>query len=74
MADVDRDIQSVFNTLVSRARAAVTHLQDREMKALDEEGSVDLEYRHYWTEEMLNEMVALIKILYLSSIKAISSL
>jgi hypothetical protein len=57
MASIDRDIQSVLNTLVSRARAALTHLQDRETQTLDEGGSVDLNYQNYWTEQMLNEMV-----------------
>jgi predicted secreted protein len=57
MENVDEDIQSVLNTLVSRARAALTHLQDHEGEVLEAGRTPDQAYRSYWITQMSEEMV-----------------
>jgi hypothetical protein len=54
---VDKDIQSVLNMLISRARAALIHLQDVESAAIEDESPADLEYREFWRQRMMDELV-----------------
>jgi hypothetical protein len=59
LESVDEDIQSILNVLISRARAALTYLQDCEAQALDEGHAVDRHYRSFWVRQMLDEMVGI---------------